>query len=55
MNYTFVTKNTSQRHVSPPYLFISPFKDMGREKVKSFLIQFQADVALGDAWKVSHV
>ncbi len=48
MNYTFVTKTTSQLRISPLYLFFS-FIGVGREKVKSFLIKFQADVALGDA------
>lgn len=47
MNYTFVTKTTSQLRVSPLYFF--SFIGVGREKVKSFLIKFQADVALGDA------
>lgn len=49
MNYTFVTKTTSQLHVSHLYfLFFISFIGVERE-VKSFLIQFQADVALGDA------
>lgn len=47
MNYTFVTKTTSQLRVSFLYFFLSFIG--GREKVKSFLIKFQADVALGDA------
>lgn len=55
MNYTFVTKTTSQLPVSPLYFFFFPFIGVEREKVKSFLIKFQADLALGDAWKVSHV
>lgn len=49
MNYTFVTKTTTQLCVSPFYFYFFSFIGVEREKVKSFLIQFQADVALGDA------
>lgn len=55
MNYTFVTKTTSQLRISPLYFFLSlslsPSQAQGgkKKKVESFLIKFQADVALGDA------
>lgn len=52
INYAFVTKTTSQLRISA--LFILSFAGIGRE-VKSFLIKSQAEVAPGDAQKVSHV
>lgn len=49
MNYTFVTKTTSQLRVSSLYFIFFFFHRRRERKVKSFLIKFQADVALGDA------
>lgn len=46
MNYTFVSKTTSQLSISA--LSSLSFAGIGRE-VKSFLIKFLADVAPGDA------
>lgn len=49
MNYTFVTKATSQLCVSHPYFSFFQRLPEKERKVKLFLIQFQANVALGDA------